>query len=75
VLRGAETDRRESRFAATDRQRDRRDGGAGRDDHQARLAKAAFADKLGFTPARRATLEAAVVPRAETTHVTERMRV
>ena len=39
------------------------------------LAKAAFADKLGFTPARRATLEAAVVPTAETTHVTERMRV
>jgi hypothetical protein len=39
------------------------------------LAKAAFADKLGLAPARRATLEAAVVPRAETTHVTERMRV
>ena len=39
VLRGAETDRRESRFAATHRQWDRRDGGAGRDDPQARPGK------------------------------------
>jgi hypothetical protein len=38
------------------------------------LAKAAFADKLGFTPARRATLEAGA-PTAETTDLTERMRV
>jgi len=39
-------------------------------------AKAAFAYKLGFTFGEEvATLEAAVAPTAETTDVTERMRV
>jgi hypothetical protein len=35
------------------------------------LAKAALADKLGFTPASRATLEAAAAPTADTIDVTD----